>query len=100
MAKKNMIEREKKRIALSKKYETTRIELRKKLKNAEYINEKFVISSKLEKLPRNSLKVRVRNRCWVTGRGRGYYREFGLSRHVLREMAHDGLLPGVKKASW
>ena len=100
MAKKNMIEREKKRIALSKKYETTRIELRKKLKNAEDINEKFVISSKLEKLPRNSLKVRVRNRCWVTGRGRGYYREFGLSRHVLREMAHDGLLPGVKKASW
>ena len=76
------------------------IELRKKLKNAEDINEKFVISSKLEKLPRNSLKVRVRNRCWVTGRGRGYYREFGLSRHVLREMAHDGLLPGVKKASW
>lgn len=100
MAKKNMIEREKKRIALSKKYEITRIELRKKLKNAEDINEKFIISSKLEKLPRNSLKVRVRNRCWVTGRSRGYYREFGLSRHVLREMAHDGLLPGVKKASW
>lgn len=100
MAKKNMIEREKKRLTLSKKYETTRIELRKKLKNAEDINEKFIISSKLEKLPRNSLKARVRNRCWVTGRSRGYYREFGLSRHVLREMAHDGLLPGVKKASW
>jgi small subunit ribosomal protein S14 len=95
-----MIEREKKRIALSKKYEPVRRELRTQLKNASDIEEKFAISAKLEKLPRNSLKVRVKNRCWVTGRSRSYYREFGLSRHVLREMAHDGLLPGVRKASW
>ena len=95
-----MIEREKKRIALSKKYESVRNDLRTRLKNANDIEEKFVISAKLEKLPRNSLKVRVKNRCWVTGRSRAYYREFGLSRHVLREMAHDGLLPGVRKASW
>jgi small subunit ribosomal protein S14 len=100
MAKKNMIEREKKRIALSSKYESIRIILRKKLKNADSIEEKFEISARLEKLPRNSLKVRVKNRCWVTGRSRAYYREFGLSRHVIREMAHDGLLPGVRKASW
>jgi small subunit ribosomal protein S14 len=100
MAKKNMIEREKKRIALSNKYESVRRDLRAKLKNAEDIDEKFAVSAKLEKLPRNSLKVRVNNRCWVTGRSRSYYRAFGLSRHVLREMAHDGLLPGVKKASW
>lgn len=100
MAKKNMIERERKRIALSKKYEPVRRELRTKLKNAEDIEEKFAISAKLESLPRNSLKIRVKNRCWVTGRSRGYYRDFGLSRHVLREMAHDGLLPGLRKASW
>lgn len=100
MAKKNMIEREKKRISLSKKYETVRKNLRENLKNANDIEEKFKISGQLEKLPRNSLKVRVRNRCWVTGRSRGFYREFGLSRHVLREMAHEGLLPGVRKASW
>mmetsp|Transcript_12457 Transcript_12457/g.36677 ORF Transcript_12457/g.36677 Transcript_12457/m.36677 type:complete len:101 (+) Transcript_12457:2101-2403(+) len=100
MAKKNMIEREKKRIALSKKYEETRKELRTKLKTAGSIEEKFLISAKLEKLPRNSLKVRLRNRCWVTGRSRSYYRDFGLSRHVLREMAHEGLLPGVTKSSW
>lgn len=100
MAKKNMIEREKKRIALSEKYEPIRRELRTQLKNASDIEEKFAISAKLEKLPRNSLKIRVKNRCWVTGRSRSYYREFGLSRHVLREMAHDGLLPGVRKASW
>jgi small subunit ribosomal protein S14 len=100
MAKKNMIEREKKRIALSNKYEKIRRDLREKLKNANDIEEKFAISAKLEGLPRNSLKARVRNRCWVTGRSRSYYRDFGLSRHVLREMAHDGLLPGVTKSSW
>ena len=100
MAKKNMIEREKKRLALSKKYENKRRELREQLKNAQDIEEKFAISAKLEKLPRNSLKVRVKNRCWVTGRSRSYFRDFGLSRHVLREMAHEGLLPGVTKSSW
>lgn len=100
MAKKNMIEREKKRLALSKRYEKVRTELREKLKTADDIEEKFIISAKLERLPRNSLKVRVKNRCWVTGRSRSYYRDFGLSRHVLREMAHEGLLPGVTKSSW
>lgn len=100
MAKKNMIEREKKRLNLSKKYASVRTELRKELRNANTIDEKFAISAKLEKLPRNSLKIRVRNRCWVTGRSRSYYRDFGVSRHVLREMAHEGLLPGVTKSSW
>jgi len=95
-----MIEREKKRLNLSKKYGNLRNELREQLKKANDIDEKFAISAKLEKLPRNSLKVRIRNRCWVTGRSRGYYRDFGLSRHVLLEMAHEGLLPGVTKSSW
>ncbi|NCQ42748.1 MAG: 30S ribosomal protein S14, partial [Cyanobacteria bacterium] len=50
--------------------------------------------------PLNSSRHRQRNRCWVTGRPRGYYRDFGLSRNVLREWAHEGLLPGVVKSSW
>ena len=54
----------------------------------------------LQKFPRNSLPIRIKNRCWKTGRSRGYYRDFGLSRHVVREMAHEGALPGVIKASW
>jgi small subunit ribosomal protein S14 len=100
MAKKNMIEREKKRINLSDKYAIKRKELREALKAAPTIEEKFVISKKLERLPRNGMKIRVRNRCWVTGRSRSYYRDFGLSRHSLREMSHEGLLPGVTKSSW
>ena len=55
---------------------------------------------KLQKLPLNSAPNRLRNRCWKTGRSRAVYRDFGLSRHVLREMAHEGFLPGVIKASW
>ena len=58
------------------------------------------MQEKLQKLPGNSLPIRIRNRCWKTGRVRGFYRDFGLSRHVLREMAHQCLLPGVIKASW
>lgn len=54
----------------------------------------------LDKLPKNSSKVRVRNRCEITGRPRAYSRQFGVSRNVFREMAQDGLIPGVKKSSW
>ncbi|MCB1834189.1 MAG: 30S ribosomal protein S14, partial [Geminicoccaceae bacterium] len=54
----------------------------------------------LAKLPRNSSKIRVRNRCNLTGRPRGYYRKFGLSRIALRDLASEGLVPGVVKASW
>lgn len=54
----------------------------------------------LQKLPKNSSRSRLHNRCIVTGRPKGYYRFFGLSRHVLREMAHEGFLPGVTKSSW
>ena len=50
----------------------------------------------MEKIPRNSSATRHRNRCWVTGRSRGFYRDFGLSRHVVREMAHEGLIPALK----
>jgi small subunit ribosomal protein S14 len=54
----------------------------------------------IQKLPRNSSPVRLRNRCSITGRPRGYMREFGICRNVFREMASFGLIPGIKKASW
>jgi small subunit ribosomal protein S14 len=54
----------------------------------------------LENLPLNSMKIRLRNRCFVTGRPRGFYRDFGLSRNMLRYMGHECLLPGLTKASW
>ena len=100
MAKKSMIEREKKRIKLYKKYSLKRANLLKKYKNEKSFNLKLELHSKLQKLPRNSSKTRIRNRCWKTGRARGVFRDFGLSRHVFREMAHQCLLPGVTKSSW
>jgi len=95
-----MIEREKKRIKLNNKYKTKRQNLLKQYQTTEDFNLKLEIHSKIQKLPRNSAKIRIRNRCWKTGRPRGYYRDFGVSRHVLREMAHQCLLPGVTKSSW
>jgi len=100
MAKKSMIEREKKRIRLERKYALKRTNLLNLYKNETRFNQKLEIHSKLQKLPRNSAKTRIRNRCWKTGRPRGVFRNFGLSRHVLREMAHQCLLPGVTKSSW
>ena len=100
MAKKSMIEREKKRIKLNKKYAEKRNTLLTQYKTTEDFTLKLEIHSKIQKLPRNSAKNRIRNRCWKTGRPRGYFRDFGVSRHVLREMAHDCLLPGVTKSSW
>jgi len=100
MAKKSMIEREKKRIRLEKKYALKRTNLLIDYKNETRFNEKLELHSQIQKLPRNSAKTRIRNRCWKTGRPRGVFRDFGLSRHVLREMAHQCLLPGVTKSSW
>jgi small subunit ribosomal protein S14 len=90
----------KKRIRLTNKYTEKRKNLLVEYRNTEGFNLKLKVHFKLQKLPRNSAKVRIRNRCWKTGRPRGYYSDFGLSRHVLREMAHQCLLPGVKKSSW
>ena len=100
MAKKSMVEREKKRIRLEKKYALKRADLLTAYRNEDSFNEKMEIHSKLQQLPRNSAKTRIRNRCWKTGRPRGVFRDFGLSRHVFREMAHQCLLPGVTKSSW
>jgi len=100
MAKQSMIERDKKRIKLNNKYRLKRFNLLEQYQKTEDFNLKLEIHSKIQKLPRNSSKIRIRNRCWKTGRPRGYFRDFGISRHVLREMAHQGLLPGVTKSSW
>jgi|TARA_B100000809_G_scaffold256551_1_gene296686 small subunit ribosomal protein S14 len=100
MAKKSMIQREIKRIKLNQKYSDKRKALILEYSNTENFDSKLEVHNKIQKLPRNSSKIRIRNRCWKTGRPRGYYRDFGLSRHVLREMAHQCLLPGVTKSSW
>ena len=95
-----MIERENKRIKLEKKYAAKRTRLLSAYQNESNFKLKMDIHSKIQKLPRNSSKIRIRNRCWKTGRPRGFFRDFGLSRHVVREMAHECLLPGVTKSSW
>jgi small subunit ribosomal protein S14 len=100
MAKKSMIEREKKREKLIAKYAAKRAELKEAFETSTSQQEKLDLHRQLQRLPRNSAPTRHRNRCWLTGRPRGYYRDFGLSRHVIREMAHQGLLPGVVKSSW
>lgn len=100
MAKKSMVEREKKRIHLEKKYSIKRQNLLIEYKTAKNFTTKLEIHSKIQQLPRNSAKTRIRNRCWKTGRPRGVFRDFGISRHVFREMAHQCLLPGVTKSSW
>ena len=100
MAKKSMIEREKKRIKLHAKYKFKRMKLLKQYQDVDIFSLKLDVHKKLQKLPRNSAKTRIQNRCWKTGRPRGVFRNFGLSRHVVREMAHQCLLPGVTKSSW
>ena len=100
MAKKSMVEREKKRARLIAKYADKRAELKEQLRTATSAAQKLEISRQIQRLPRDSSATRQRNRCMVTGRPRGYYSDFGLSRNVLREWAHEGLLPGVVKSSW
>ena len=100
MAKQSMIQREKKRERLIAKYLIKRESIKKELKNVTSFQERLALYKKFESIPRNSSPVRQRNRCWVTGRSRGFYKDFGLSRHVLREMGNDGLIPGLKKSSW
>lgn len=95
-----MIQREKKRAVLTQKYAEKRAVLKENLKRATTYDNKLEIHGMLQKLPNNSAPVRKRNRCWSTGRSRAFYRTFGLSRHVLRELAHEGLIPGLRKASW
>lgn len=101
MAKKSMIERNKRRMALAAKYEARREELRRRIRNPRLSEEeRHEAMLALQKLPRDSSYIRVRNRCALTGRPRGYYRRFGLARNKLRELVMKGEVPGVSKASW
>ncbi|MGY3437950.1 MULTISPECIES: 30S ribosomal protein S14 [unclassified Marinovum] len=101
MAKKAMIEREKKRQRLVAKYADRRAEL-KEIANDESkpMEERFKARLKLAKLPRNSSATRLHNRCQLTGRPHAYYRKLRISRIALRELGSKGLLPGVVKSSW
>jgi len=101
MAKVAMVERDKKRRRLVKKYEAKRAELKAIIKDQNApADERFQATLALAKLPRNSAKNRVRNRCALTGRPRGYFRKMNISRIALRDLASRGELPGVTKSSW
>ena len=101
MAKKSCIEKTLKKKRLVAKHSKRRAELKKQLLNPELDFEaRMAIQKQLEALPLNSSTVRDRNRCWLTGRPRGYHRDLGICRNSLRTMAHQGLIPGMTKASW
>ncbi len=101
MAKKSSIARNQKRIKLVQKYAAKRSELKGILTNPQTTDEEFFKAQRtLEKLPRNSSPIRIRNRCSITGRPRAYIRRFGVSRLTFRELASNGMLPGVTKSSW
>ena len=101
MAKQSSIQKNLKRRNIVKKFNEKRQNLKKQImKKNLSIEERFKIQSKLNELPRDSSKIRVRNRCKLTGRTRGVYRKFGLSRIKIRELSMSGALPGVVKSSW
>ena len=101
MAKASMINRDRKRVRLVQKYEKKRAELKSIIVGTDSsYDEKEDARVKLQKLPRDSSKSRIRNRCSLTGRPHGYYRKFGLSRNELRRLAMEGHIPGLVKASW
>jgi small subunit ribosomal protein S14 len=101
MAKMNMINREKKRIKLVARFAKKRAALKETIRSLHSSpEERFAAVEALNKMPRDSSKSRIRNRCKITGRSRGVYRKFGLARHKLREAAMRGEVPGLKKASW
>ena len=101
MAKKSAINRNLKRIKLEKKYSKRRKKLKNIIKNKKLpLEERFAAQLKLAKLPRNSSRVRIRNRCEITGRPHGVYRKLKISRIALRELASEGKIPGMTKSSW
>ena len=101
MAKVSTFEKNDKRARLIKQYEKKRLALKTTIKDKATSDEvRFEAVMKLATLPRNSSKTRFRNRCRITGRPRAFYRQFGLSRITFRELASNGMIPGVVKASW
>ena len=101
MAKTSMIQRNLKRIKLVKKFLKKRENLKKIIKNKKLpLEERFAAQLKLAKIPRNSSKARIRNRCEITGRPHGVYRKLRISRIALRDLASKGKIPGMTKSSW
>nr|YP_009233605.1 ribosomal protein S14 [Eragrostis minor]YP_009233690.1 ribosomal protein S14 [Eragrostis tef]YP_009385143.1 ribosomal protein S14 [Eremochloa eriopoda]YP_009385558.1 ribosomal protein S14 [Eremochloa ciliaris]YP_009450591.1 ribosomal protein S14 [Enneapogon oblongus]YP_009452866.1 ribosomal protein S14 [Uniola paniculata]YP_009453453.1 ribosomal protein S14 [Eremochloa ophiuroides]YP_009655560.1 ribosomal protein S14 [Eragrostis setifolia]YP_010231398.1 ribosomal protein S14 [Enneapogon len=101
MAKKSLIQREKKRQKLEQKYHLIRRSSKKKIRSkVSPLSEKTKMQEKLQSLPRNSAPTRLHRRCFLTGRPRANYRDFGLSGHILREMVYACLLPGATRSSW
>ncbi|WP_339045582.1 30S ribosomal protein S14 [Candidatus Mesenet endosymbiont of Agriotes lineatus] len=101
MAKKSVIQRNLKRIQICDRYRSKRQELKGIISNKNIpVDQRFIAQLKLSKMPRDSSAVRVRNRCLLSGRGRGVYREFGLSRIALRQLCPFGYIPGMLKSSW
>ena len=101
MAKTSSIQRNLKRIRLVKKFAKKRENLKKIIKNKKLpLTERFEAQLQLAKIPRNSSKTRIRNRCEITGRPRGVYRKLKISRIALRDLASKGKIPGMTKSSW
>lgn len=101
MAKVSSIQRNNKRKAMFLSLKDKRASLKQSIYTKSLsLEDRFNLVVKLAKMPRNSSKIRLRNRCEITGRPRGFYRKMGLSRNLLRDFASKGLLPGLVKASW
>jgi len=101
MAKKSSVNRNKKRIALNFKFANKRRKLKEIIMNKKLsLEERFKAQMKLSKLPRNSSKIRIKNRCEITGRSHGVYRKLKVSRITLRQLTLAGKVPGTIKSSW
>ena len=101
MAKKSAVQKNLKRMKMVNRFEKKRAKLKKIIMNKKLeLAERFAAQLKLDKLPKNSSKVRIRNRCGVSGRPHGYYRKLKISRIALRDMASAGKIPGIIKSSW
>jgi|TARA_B110000438_G_scaffold284291_1_gene313193 small subunit ribosomal protein S14 len=101
MAKTSSIQKNLKRIRLVKKFANKRAKLKKIIKDKKLpLVERFAAQLKLAKIPRNSAKIRIRNRCEITGRPHGVYRKLRISRIALRDLASNGKIPGMTKSSW
>ncbi|MEM8936902.1 MAG: 30S ribosomal protein S14 [Pseudomonadota bacterium] len=101
MAKKSMVERDLKRRRLAEKFESKRTRLKAIINDKEQpAEDRFMAALKLAEIPRNASKTRIRNRCLVTGRPRGFYRKLKMSRIALRQLGSEGKIPGLVKSSW
>jgi small subunit ribosomal protein S14 len=101
MAKTSSVEKNNRRRKLASKYANKRAKLKEMVQSKTLtMEERFAAQLKLAELPRNSAKTRIRNRCEITGRPRGYYRKLKMSRLALRELGNLGLIPGLVKSSW